>query len=184
MLIKQQVIIAPKNKCSLVEVLQCYCLTSESTSHDVDTQLYFGKYFYGCFETHIYYKVQLGEQMDEGICSRFNCKGILCGQCEDGYGPAAYSFSLKCVECGNSTHWTRVPIYILVAYGPLTVFLGVIVLFTVSVNSAPLHGWIFVCQLLSANTFMRTLCELGNLSIDNDNSFPLLVKIQGSIYGI
>ena len=176
-LMKQQMIIAPKNKCSPVEILQCYCLMSESTAHDVDTEyMYFGKCFYGCFNGYIYYKVQLDEQMEKGTCNRFNRKSILCGQCEDGYGPAAYSFSLKCVECGNSTHWTQVPLYILVAYGPLTVFLGVIVVFTVSVNSAPLHGWILVCQLLSNSTYMR----IFTLSSDN----LIFVHILGSIYGI
>ena len=42
----------------------------------------------------------------------------------------AYSFSLKCVPCTNESLWTTVPLYILVAYGPLTVFLAVIVTFT------------------------------------------------------
>ena len=85
----------------------------------------------------------------------------ICGDPLSMDGSAAYSFSLKCVECGNSTHWTRVPLYILIAYGPLTVFLGVIVVFTISVNSTPLHGWILVCQLLSTNSFMRVVVALA-----------------------
>ena len=178
---KQKMIIVPNNNCSSVELLQCYCLTFKSTSSDVGTglvpRIYFGSCFYGCFITNTYYRVQLVEQSDKGICAQYNRKGILCGQCKDGHGPAAYSFSLKCVECGNSTHWTRVPLYILIAYGPLTVFLGVIVVFTVSVNSAPLHGWILVRQLLSTNTLMRASVELRAPS-------TLLVQILGSIYGI
>ena len=180
-LMKQKMIIVPNNNCSSVEILQCYCLTFKSTSSDVGSGLvprvYFGSCFYGCFITNTYYRVQLVEQSDKGICALFNRKGILCGQCKDGHGPAAYSFSLKCVECGNSTHWTRVPLYILIAYGPLTVFLGIIVVFTISVNSAPLHGWILMCQLLSTNTLMRASVELGTPS-------TLLLQILGSIYGI
>ena len=141
-----------------------------------------GKCFYGCF--HFGYV----EQMDESICAQFNRKGILCGQCKDGYGLAAYSFSLKCVECGNSIHWTRVPLYILIAYGPLTVFLGVIVVFTVSVNSAPLHGWILVCQLLSTNTLMRMIVQNEHRSIANFLHHTYIVEPLAntitSIYGI
>ena len=121
------------------------------------------------------------EQFDKGICAQFNHKGILCGPCKDGHGPAAYSFSLKCVECGNSTHWTSVPLYILVAYGPLTVFLGVIVVFTVSVNSAPLRGWILVCQLLTSNTFMRVV-TLAHSTKSPNYMFTVVAYILVSTY--
>ena len=114
--------------CSPVKVLECCCLTSESKCSDVDNvslqHINFGKCFYGCTGLdgpglNTYHEVKLGEQFDEGVYAQFYRKGVLCGQCNNGYGPVAYSFSLKCVECGDSTHWTRVPIYVLVAYGPM-----------------------------------------------------------------
>ena len=177
-LMEQDIINAPTNKCSPVEILMCYCLTSESSSSDVDSgSATFGKCFYGCFGNRTHY------QDERSMCAPFNRKGILCGQCKDEYGPAVYSFSLKCVECGNSTHWTPVPRYILVAYGPLTVFLGVIVVFTVSVNSAPLRGWILVCQLLSTNTFMRVLTQSADSDLYPYIATPLLY-IVGSTNGI
>ena len=83
----------------------------------------------------------------------------------------------------NSTHWTRVPLYILIAYGPLTVFLGVIVVFTISVNSAPLHGWILVCQLLSTNSLMRLLSSIDIEHI-SPHCITLFLKLLGSTYGI
>ena len=70
---------------------------------------------------------------------------------------SAYSFSLWCVQCGNDTVWYCISLHVLVAYGPPMVFLGVIVVLTVSVNSAPLHGWILVCQLLSTSIVMGFL---------------------------
>ena len=177
-----------ENNCSSVKVLQCYCLTSVK-SNNVDNGLLqymtFGKCFYGCFDTVDGYRIELVEQLlDKGICAHFNRKSILCGQCKDGYGPAVYSFSLKCVECGNSTHWTRVPLYILIAYGPLTVFLGVIVVFTVSVNSTPLHGWILVCQILSMNPLMRILLQAEHQYIYvNHIALPLTYTII-TVYAI
>ena len=186
--IYQRMIIALNNKCTLARILVCYCLTSDSKSSDMNTSLmhnmHFGKCFYGCFTKHVstHYMVQLVEQNNKGKCAQYNRNGILCGQCKDGYAPAAYSFSLKCVECGNETLWTRVPLYILVAYGPLTVFLGVIVVFTVSVNSAPLHGWILVCQLLSTNSLMRLFSTIEHLT--PGKGFLLFIRILGTIYGI
>ena len=43
---------------------------------------------------------------------------------------------------------------IIVAYGPLILFLAMTLLLTVSVNSAPLHGWILVCQILMIRVVM------------------------------
>ena len=37
------------------------------------------------------------EIMDELMCGPYNRKGLLCGDCIDGYGPAVYSFKPKCV---------------------------------------------------------------------------------------
>ena len=92
---KDRMIITTNKKCSPVEILECYCLTPESKSSDVDTgslqNMHFGKCFYGCFSkaTNIHYQVQLVDQLDKGKCAQFECKGILCGQCKDGYGPAS-----------------------------------------------------------------------------------------------
>ena len=182
-LVEKMMIIAANDKCSPVKVLECYCITSESDVENGSLQhMNFGKCFYGCFVKTAYYKTKFGEQFDNAICTQFNRKGILCGQCKDGYGPAAYSFSLECVKCGNSTHWTRVPLYVLVAYGPLTVFLAIIVVFTVSVNSAPLHGWILVCQLLSTNTLMRIISSLDHMLINK--SLKTNIRLLQSIYGM
>ena len=187
-LIEQEIISAQTPKCSPVKILLCYCLTPVSKSSDVDNGLMqnmtFGKCLYGCYHSRVYYKFQLEQLENSIICSEFNRRGIICGQCKDGYGPAVYSFSLKCVECGNSTHWTRVPLYILIAYGPLTVFLGVIVVFTVSVNSAPLRGWILVCQLMSSNIVMRVLVQSKHPFLSNifvNHIYSLLTCTMGSI---
>ena len=33
-------------------------------------------------------------QLDEVMCGPYNRRGLLCGECEEGYGPAVYSFDL------------------------------------------------------------------------------------------
>ena len=66
---EQKMIIVPKDNCSPVEVLECYCLTSDSKSSDGNNSslqhiMIFGKCFYGCFVTDSLYQVQL---VDKGV---------------------------------------------------------------------------------------------------------------------
>ena len=57
-----------------------------------------------------------------------------------------------------------------------------IVLFTSSVNSAPLRGWILVCQLLSYDFLMRILVTTAD--IHKESHFSPYVQIFGSVYGV
>ena len=168
--------------CSPIARLRCYCLTLDNSSSP--PSLAFGHCLYGCFVVDVpseYRQVSIlrNHSLVKESCSLFNREGILCGKCIEGHGPPVYSFSLKCVPCGHESLWATIPRYILMAYGPLTIFLAIIVIFTVSVNSAPLRGWIFVCQLLSANVFMHVIVALDE-TFGNLNFSPIF----GSVYGI
>ena len=184
-LIEKRIII-PEATCDFFRLLRCYCVTSdELLSLPISSVPHFviGECIYGCFDidyTTQYQNVNLSSH--NGICSKLNREGILCGQCREGYGVPAYSFSLKCVHCGNESLWTTIPRYVLVAYGPLTLFLAMIVVFTVSVNSAPLRGWILVCQILSSNFLMYYVVLDDEF---NSKYVPLVpTKIFASVYGV
>ena len=170
-----------------VDVLRCYCLTAatdSSTSTATAVMHYgIGHCLYGCFKTNYvdteYLTVDFSD-LQNGVCANFSREGLLCGQCIANYSPPVYSFTLRCVECQNTTLWKRILLYITVAYGPLTVFLLLIIVFTISVNTAPLHGWIFVCQVIAAPNHMRVITTSGeNRSIPK---YPL--NVFGTIYGI
>ena len=178
-------IVVPDHSCTSFQVLRCYCLTSDNcTSGQCSSapNLAIGKCIYGCYKTgptSEYHTVNISSSR---ICSMVNRKGVLCGECMEGYGVPAYSFRLKCVHCGNESLWTTIPRYVLVAYGPLTLFLAMIVVFTVSVNSAPLRGWILVCQILSSSSVMYSVTLDNDFILHNHLSPP--VKIFGSVYGV
>ena len=181
-LIDNKIIVFDSNLTS-VKLLRCYCLTSDTSA--LQPQLNIGHCFYGCFYHTLddeYHLSSWSVSDETSKCSLFNREGILCGQCKEGYGSPVYSFSLKCVPCSNVSLWTTIPLYILVAYGPLTVFLVVIVVFTVSVNSAPLHGWILVCQLMSSSMVMRIL--ISTEEIHSNSGLSPHVQIFGSVYGV
>ena len=174
-----------QQSCSEVEVLRCYCLTV-----DANKNYNIGHCFYACFffvqPPSEYQTVRIENGSVTGqTCSQFNREGVLCGQCREGYGPPVYSFSLKCVPCRNVSLWTTASFYVLMAYGPLTVFLVVIVFFTLSVNSAPLRGLILVCQLLSSNIPMYLLVSLAKFDLPNFNHYIFVYfEIIASVYGI
>ena len=167
--------------CKEADVLRCYCLTSTINTMNVHFGL--GHCLYGCFITENgseYHEVSIVNYDRSGTCTLFNRTGLLCGSCRNNTGPAAYSFSLKCVPCSDETVWRHMLHYVAVAYGPLTVFLVIIVVFSVSVNSAPLHGWMFVCQIISSSSHMRTFTSLAEINHSDHYSY----KIMGTIYGI
>ena len=185
-LTKNKILIPIGNNCTSFQVLRCYCLTVERcTSQLCSSQPRFvvGKCLYGCFKSDPYaeyHKTSLLSVSD--VCSEVNRKGALCGQCREGHGVPAYSFSLKCISCGNESLWVTIPRYVLVAYGPLTLFLILIVVFTVSVNSAPLRGWILVCQITSSQIIMIIL-TLDNEFHSNAGLTPYM-QILGTICGV
>ena len=151
------------------KVLHCYCLTPTNSTiiNSTEVQYALGHCIYGCFMNKrepVYYHEDLSNNLWNGtLCSQYSQSGTLCGRCKGEHGPAVYSFSLRCVECHNVVFWKRLLLYILIAYGPLTVFLVIIVFFTVSVNSAPLHGWIFASQMMTCSFCVRVMARMTEL---------------------
>ena len=168
------------------KVLRCYCLTPTNSTiiNSTEVQYALGHCIYGCFiankYTEYYHEDLTNNLWNSTLCSQYSRSGTLCGRCKGEHGPAVYSFSLRCVECHDVVFWKRLLLYILIAYGPLTVFLVIIVFFTVSVKSAPLHGWIFVSQIITCPFYMRTVTRVAELHHIDQYSY----KIITSFYGI
>ena len=77
-------------------------------------------------------------------CNYYNRQGQMCSQCQPGYGPAVYAFSLMCAKCNdNSIGWL---FYFTLTLLPITVFYFVIIMLNVQVTSPPLTGFVFMCQ--------------------------------------
>ena len=84
---------------------------------------------------------------------RFNRTGRLCGKCLPGHSPLAYSYDMRCVKCpeGNKNIWK----YILVAFGPLTIFYFLVLFLKINATSSYLHGYITFCQIISTPAYAR-----------------------------
>ena len=177
-------IVLCKNDSETIAVIQCYCM-----NHDHRLGYYVGACLYGCFKpkhhnhnfTKLYSNYSTIESLGS-VCSRWYRTGPLCGRCHTNKSIAVYSFSLKCRHC--DFHWTNIIRYIAIAYGPLTVFFVILVLFTVSIHSAPLHGYIFVAQMISTSYLMRLLQILNELNTEQQKLQKYSISFAATVYGI
>ena len=140
-------------------VLDCHCVT-----YDNDTRSTFtGSCFYNC-ENHytedndlVYYTLPKKAEMliNKSVCTNFNRKGLLCGDCEDGHSPLVLSYNLSCVECpdGHKNWWK----FTLAALVPLTFFYFFVVLFNINVTTSRLHGVVWFSQAVSTPTMIRLM---------------------------
>ncbi len=124
-----------------VSVLDCYCLTYEE-EHTNEL----GHCIFNCArkdnDTDLIY--------NEG----FNREGTLCGKCKETLYPIAYSFDMRCIQCGNhGINWLK----ILVSFLPLTIFCFIVLVFKISANISHLHGFILCCQAISLPAMARVL---------------------------
>lgn len=169
-------IVSCNNNWKTIGVLQCYCMYNSSSDG-----LVVGACIHGCFihnkKSYLYENYTSVDDLNH-LCKHFNREGQFCGKCnKSDRGIPAYSFSLKCRPCTPS--WKNIAKYIAFAYGPLTIFIAIIVVFTVSVNSAPLHGYIFVAQILALSITLRIFQAL--IEINKIDGTP--ITFGATVYG-
>ena len=79
------------------------------------------------------------------MCGSLHRKGRLCGECEDGFGPALYSYTLECKKClGHGAGWL---LYITLTVIPTTVLYIIVLVFRVSAPSPPLNAFVLFCHI-------------------------------------
>ena len=164
-------------KTKVVEVLDCYCMTPEHTTG----HMVVGNCFYNCvnMSSTKNYKDSLYIHVPSN-CSYLHRTGTLCGQCNysDNYFPPPYSYNMECIKCDESNSWWW---YITVAFVPLTVFIGIILVFRISVVSPDLRAFVCISQIISAPVQVRIIL------LSTKYTSPLvatLTKILSTIYGI
>ena len=120
-------------------------------------------------------------ELNDFMCADLNREGQLCGKCKEGYGPAAYSYLLKCINCTEYSYrnWLK---YSAVAFGPLTVFCIIVIVFHVSATSPYLHGFVLFCHLLYTPTILRLL--VNSHGYEYYHSVSMFTKVYSSVIGI
>lgn len=144
-----------------LSLLPCYCLTLHSNS----LRPVLGFCPYTCSEkassTYIPLPVINITGLSEFLCKNFSRSGQMCGECDGGYAPAVYSYTLKCVNCTEYgiKNWLK---YIGVAFGPQTLFFVAACLGRLSVTSGQMVGYVTISQLLATSIEIRFKVIEGN----------------------
>ena len=129
-------------------LISCFCMTIQDNLSESAPVV--GSCLYQCRISRKVYNTLLTNEnhnLNNKTCGPHNRAGIACGKCIEGYGLPVYSYNLSCVECTDYKYnWLK---YIAVAYGPLTVFYFIIVLFRISTSSGLMVGYVTVCQTIT-----------------------------------
>ena len=108
-----------------------------------------------------------------------NRKGFVCSECADGFGPLVTSFGYKCANCTDA--WYGVPLF------PITVFYLIILVFQISVMSAPMPCFIIYAQSIFV-TFSLSIYGDNELRrqivFDKNGNLRFDMKIIYTIYGV
>ena len=85
--------------------------------------------------------------LNEMMCGPYNRKGLLCGECIDGYGPAVFSPYMKCENCSKLSTGFAVSLYLLLELTPITLLFVCVVVFCLSITAGPLLWYVLFCQI-------------------------------------
>ena len=96
--------------------------------------------------------------LNEVMCGPYNRKGLLCGECIDGYGPAVFSPYKKCENCSKLSTGYAVSLYLLLELTPITLLFVCVVVFRLNIAAGPLLWHVIFCQIymfaLQSNSFV------------------------------
>ncbi len=109
-------------------------------------------------------------ELNHLMCDKFHRMRRFCGQCQEGYGLAAYSYHyISCIPCKHYGYknWIR---YFTIALLPLTVFYILVILLKFNATTSRLNGWIMITQCATVPVQMRIINE----ALTNTSSFNLL----------
>ena len=121
-------------KCSkgtaLLRIGVCMTYNNETRDTEIGPCPYILKRSNFSSGNHYFHLQKHTSNLTSFMCGPLHRKGLLCGECEDGFGPALYSYTLECKQCwGHGLGW--------LLYITLTI---------ISTNSFVHHCCNFPCQ--------------------------------------
>ena len=112
--------------------------------------------------------------LNEAMCGPYNRKGLLCGECIDGYGPGVYTLDRKCVNCSKLSMSSAICLYLLVEFVPVLLFFLCITVFRLDLTSGPMLWYVMFCQVLFCCLNMLPTRLYDNIV---HSHVPLLVSV-------
>ena len=140
-----------------VEIANGVCATT--SRHENDYYIGNCPFFHPINNTNRMYSEIPGNisQLDEVMCGPYNRRGLLCGECKEGYGPAVYSFDWKCANCSSLWSGYAITLYLFLQFVPPTLIFVCLVVFRFNITSGPLMGYVLFCQIsIESITYRHT----------------------------
>ena len=163
------------------QLLGCYCMTL----NEKNGQMEVGKCFIGC-EHSLHRKDAIYSHLpqdklliNDWLCRGLNENGTFCGACQISYSRVVYSYNLNCQNC-TSSHSQNVAKFVAAAFGPLTLFYILVVVFKVSATSPQLTSYVLFSQWIAEPISVR-------MALRTTQKFPKLdifARLLVSAYGI
>ena len=116
------------------------------------------------------------------MCGPLNRKGLVCSECADGFGPSVTSFGYRCANCSDT--WYRVPLFLILEFAPITVLYLVILVFQISITSAPMPCFIMYAQFIVIIFESNSSLRVAKIFLTNSWDFRLDMQIILTLYGI
>ena len=111
------------------------------------------------------------------FCGQQRRQGVLCGQCEDGLGPAVMSYTHPCIEC----HWYGWLLYLALSFVPATILCALIIILRINILSPPLNAVVLLSHVMVSHV-NRMPCRF--LYLADKNHLATLVLYILTIYGL
>ena len=123
-----------------------YCMTYDYETGEVRAGSCTNTVFRNDYYESYYPLPTNASDLNDQVCGPSNSKGLLCGECQDGFAvPALWTFF--CLNCtGASNGWIK---FVAAQYLPLTVIFGLIVIFAINLVSRPINSFISFAQVFA-----------------------------------
>ena len=124
-------------------------------------------------------------ELNDYMCGPLSRKGLVCSECADGFGPSVTSFGYRCANCTDA--WYGVPLFLFLEFVPVTVFYLIILVFQISMTSAPMPCFIMCAQFI-VTVFNLAVTQnnssLREIMFTEDGDLRLDMKITRTLYGV
>ena len=169
------------NECNkTVEITAGFCMTYDAVGRFNTNTLVVGDCLYGAVSDNTQRKFTLlptdPTQVNQTLCDPYNRRGLFCGECKEGFGPAVYSFDLHCANCSDISTAVAVSLYVLLEILPITIFFLLVLLSQPSLMTGPQLGYVMACQAI-----VNSLQYSRYIYISLFNNVPLPVVVMGQI---
>jgi hypothetical protein len=165
-----------------VKVRGCHMITFDPARN----QTYAGYSFYRCVQ-HFSKTSTVSpnaHRVNFDMCHQFNRDGLFCGTCKENHYPLVYSYKLNCKLCSDREIRRSVFILFVVAFIPVSIFYGIVLLFKFNANSPSLHGFIFLAQILTQTSNMKIFYTKFDSSRHHEKDIIIVLETLYSIWNL